>query len=88
MAYPPIALWPQLWIVEFRRGLVSEIELPVTICLLGKAHKGGGQIFKLGAQRWINFSIGSSKQLKSLRPIIVPRDHAEALCLFTRYSRV
>ena len=79
----PEGLWPWIWIVDLRQGLVNKVELPVTFGLLSKTEKSGGQIFKLGAQLCITFDVGSGQELKSFGPITVPRDHAEALCLFT-----
>ncbi|MGA7681486.1 MAG: hypothetical protein WCA54_15045, partial [Pseudolabrys sp.] len=69
--------------------LVRKIELSVTFCLLGKAQKGGGKIFQLGAHLWIVFDFGAGQELKSLRAIFIPRDHSEdPMSFYTALPRV
>jgi hypothetical protein len=65
------------WVaVLFGRKFELDNERGITFSLLGEAEKGGRQIFKLDPYGWVVIGFRSSKKLKGLRPIIIPRRHS------------
>src|SRR5690349_14788426 len=82
-------LWFRFWIVVVLvRKLKLDDKLGVAVCLLGQTQISSGQVFKTAAQQPIAFCFGMGEQLKSLRPILVPRRHSPTFIVFLRTQQL